>query len=195
MRGVARLVRSERPRAVSGLSIRNCRREQSRRGLWVLRGRAAGAHSGPPTRCTLCVALAAVGTAGGVSCSKLRAHEIGTSGQRVDPLWNPCRNLGKPVELARRYFEEGADEVTFLNITGFREFPLGDLPMLEVLRQASEGVFVPLTVGGGIREFSANGRHYSALEVASEYFRSGADKVGGPGRPPLSLFRRASTLF
>lgn len=139
------------------------------------------------------------------------------------------RNLGKPVELAGRYFEEGADEVTFLNITGghrarhavmgglpaaragrpagptsppgcmraplclvsgplarvwchrrcfvlaptgFRDFPLGDLPMLEVLRQASEGVFVPLTVGGGIREFTdGTGKHYSALQVAAEYFR------------------------
>jgi imidazole glycerol-phosphate synthase len=76
------------------------------------------------------------------------------------------------VDLARRYFEEGADEVTFLNITGFRDFPLGDMPMLEVLRKASEGVFVPLTVGGGIREFTdAQGKHYSALEVAAEYFR------------------------
>ena len=88
------------------------------------------------------------------------------------------RNLGQPVELAGRYFEEGADEVTFLNITGFRDFPLGDLPMLEVLRKASEGVFVPLTVGGGIREFTdSTGKHYSALQVAAEYFRSGADKV------------------
>jgi len=69
-------------------------------------------------------------------------------------------------------------EVSFLNITGFRDFPLGDLPMLEVLRCASEKVFVPLTVGGGIRDFTdANGRYYSSLEVASEYFRSGADKI------------------
>lgn len=45
------------------------------------------------------------------------------------------RNLGKPVELSARYFEEGADEVTFLNITGFRDSPLQDLPMLEVLKQ------------------------------------------------------------
>lgn len=88
------------------------------------------------------------------------------------------RNLGKPVELAERYFEEGADEITFLNITGFRDFPLGDLPMLDVLKATSEKVFVPLTVGGGIRAFTdADGRTYSALEVASEYFRSGADKV------------------
>lgn len=56
--------------------------------------------------------------------------------------------------------------------SGFRDFPLGDLPMLEVLRQASEGVFVPLTVGGGIREFTdGTGKHYSALQVAAEYFR------------------------
>ena len=76
------------------------------------------------------------------------------------------------MELAGRYFDEGADEVTFLNITGFRDFPMQDLPMLKVLQQASEGVFVPLTVGGGIREFTdSNGAHYSALQVAAEYFR------------------------
>ena len=49
---------------------------------------------------------------------------------------------------------------------------------LQVLRQTSKGVFVPLTVGGGIREFTdARGHRYSALQVAAEYFRSGADKV------------------
>ena len=88
------------------------------------------------------------------------------------------RNLGKPVDLAARYYTEGADEVTFLNITGFRETPLADLPMLAVLRAASERVFVPLTVGGGIREATdPDGTRHSALEVAAEYFRSGADKV------------------
>ena len=45
-------------------------------------------------------------------------------------MWQ-VRNLGKPVALAGRYFEEGADEICFLNITGFRDFPLGDLPMLQ----------------------------------------------------------------
>jgi glutamine amidotransferase/cyclase len=50
--------------------------------------------------------------------------------------------------------------------------------MLEVLKQASENVFVPLTVGGGIRGFTdGEGKTYTALEVAAEYFRSGADKV------------------
>jgi hypothetical protein len=42
---------------------------------------------------------------------------------------------------------------------------------LQVLQSASERVFVPLTVGGGIRGFSAQGRDYPALQVASEYFR------------------------
>ena len=88
------------------------------------------------------------------------------------------RNLGKPVELAQRYFDEGADEITFLNITAFRDFPLADQPMLEVLRRTSERVFVPLTIGGGIRGFTdGQGKAYSAQDVADEYFRSVADKV------------------
>ena len=50
--------------------------------------------------------------------------------------------------------------------------------MLEVLEKTSENVFVPLTIGGGIKAFTdATGRSYSALEVATQYFRSGADKI------------------
>jgi glutamine amidotransferase/cyclase len=53
-----------------------------------------------------------------------------------------------------------------------------DQPMLDVLRKTSEKVFVPLTIGGGIREYTdSEGKYYSALDVASEYFRSGADKI------------------
>ena len=88
------------------------------------------------------------------------------------------RNLGKPVDMARRYYEQGSDEITFLNITSFRNCPLADLPMLEILRQTSESVFVPLTVGGGIRDtLDTDGAKISALEVATLYFKSGADKV------------------
>ncbi|KAH9651935.1 Imidazole glycerol phosphate synthase hisHF [Citrus sinensis] len=121
-----------------------------------------------------------------IACLDVRANDKGdlvvTKGDQYDvrehTKENEVRNLGKPVELARQYYKEGADEISFLNITGFRDFPLGDLPMLQVLRLTSENVFVPLTVGGGIRDFTdANGRHYSSLEVASEYFRSGADKI------------------
>ncbi|XP_020094365.1 imidazole glycerol phosphate synthase hisHF, chloroplastic isoform X1 [Ananas comosus] len=121
-----------------------------------------------------------------IACLDVRANDKGdlvvTKGDQYDVRdqtdENEVRNLGKPVELASQYYKDGADEVSFLNITGFRDFPLGDLPMLQVLRYTSENVFVPLTVGGGIRDFTdANGRYYSSLEVASEYFRSGADKV------------------
>jgi glutamine amidotransferase/cyclase len=89
------------------------------------------------------------------------------------------RNLGKPVQLASRYYEEGVDEIAFLNITSFRSGVLGDSPMLQVLERTSEQVFVPLTVGGGIRAYrdQASGTEYSALEVAARYFRAGADKV------------------
>ncbi|KAI9808732.1 MAG: hypothetical protein M1825_003884 [Sarcosagium campestre] len=88
------------------------------------------------------------------------------------------RNLGKPVDLAKKYYEQGADEVTFLNITSFRNCPLADMPMLEVLRRTSETVFVPLTIGGGIRDtIDTDGSKTSALDVAKMYFESGADKV------------------
>lgn len=88
------------------------------------------------------------------------------------------RNLGKPVKLAEKYYKQGADEVTFLNITSFRNSPIKDQPMLEVLRQAAKTCFVPLTVGGGIRTVvDPDGTVISALEVATLYFRAGADKV------------------
>ncbi|UCD77879.1 MAG: imidazole glycerol phosphate synthase subunit HisF [Desulfobacterales bacterium] len=118
-----------------------------------------------------------------IACLDVRSNDRGdlvvTKGDQYDVRENGnVRNLGRPVELARRYYQEGADEITFLNITGFRDFPLEDMPMLEVLRQTSENVFVPLTIGGGIRDYTdKDGREYSALEVAAEYFRSGADKV------------------
>ncbi len=118
-----------------------------------------------------------------IACLDVRANDRGdlvvTKGDQYDVREEgEVRNLGKPVELARRYYEEGADEITFLNITGFRDFPLEDMPMIEVLKQTSQNVFVPLTIGGGIRNYTdKNGRRYSALEVADAYFRSGADKI------------------
>ncbi|MGW8161832.1 MAG: imidazole glycerol phosphate synthase subunit HisF [Desulfobulbales bacterium] len=118
-----------------------------------------------------------------IACLDVRSNDQGdlvvTKGDQYDVRENgDVRNLGKPVQLAGTYYEEGADEITFLNITGFRDFPLKDMPMLEVLQQTSKNVFVPLTIGGGIRDYKdKDGNFYSALEVASEYFRSGADKV------------------
>jgi len=118
-----------------------------------------------------------------IACLDVRSNDNGdlvvTKGDQYDVRdKGDVRNLGKPVELAHRYFTEGADEITFLNITGFRDFPLTDQPMLDVLKRTSEHVFVPLTIGGGIREFTdSNGVFHSALDVAAEYFRSGADKI------------------
>ena len=118
-----------------------------------------------------------------IACLDVRTNDRGdlvvTKGDQYDVREKgEVRNLGKPVELAKRYYEEGADEITFLNITGFRDFPMKDQPMLDVLRKTSENVFVPLTIGGGIREYTdSKGKYYSALDVASEYFRSGADKI------------------
>lgn len=74
------------------------------------------------------------------------------------------RDAGDPVELARRYDQEGADELTFLDITassGERE------TMLDVVRRTAEQVFIPLTVGGGVR----------AVEDVDRLLRAGADKV------------------
>ncbi|MFC1829601.1 imidazole glycerol phosphate synthase subunit HisF [Thermodesulfobacteriota bacterium] len=118
-----------------------------------------------------------------VACLDVRSNDQGdlvvTKGDQYDVREKgEVRNLGKPVELAGQYFQEGADEITFLNITGFRDFPLEDMPMIEVLKQTSKNVFIPLTIGGGIRDYTdKHGRKYTALEVAAEYFRSGADKI------------------
>jgi len=126
-----------------------------------------------------------------IACLDVRTNDSGdlvvTKGDQYDvrekkedgvSTGGQVRNLGKPVEMAQRYYEQGADEVTFLNITSFRHCPAADLPMLEVLRRTSETVFVPLTIGGGIRDsVDPDGKPVSALDIATLYFQSGADKV------------------
>jgi cyclase len=75
------------------------------------------------------------------------------------------RDAGDPVELARRYDAEGADELTFLDITASSS---GRETTFEVVRRTAEQVFIPLTVGGGVR---------STGDVDA-LLRAGADKVG-----------------
>jgi cyclase len=58
------------------------------------------------------------------------------------------RDAGDPVELAAAYDAEGADELTFLDVTASSS---GRTTMLEVVRRTAEQVFIPLTVGGGVR--------------------------------------------
>ena len=75
------------------------------------------------------------------------------------------RDAGDPVELARRYYEQGADELTFLDVTATVD---NRDTTYDVVRATAEQVFIPLTVGGGIR----------TVEDVSRLQASGADKVG-----------------
>lgn len=74
------------------------------------------------------------------------------------------RDAGDPVELARRYDSEGADELVFLDITASSD---GRETMVDVVSRTAEQVFIPFTVGGGIR----------TVEDARRMLRAGADKV------------------
>ncbi|KAG1749928.1 uncharacterized protein EDB91DRAFT_1110451 [Suillus paluster] len=110
-----------------------------------------------------------------IACMDVRANDEAPTTFKTA---GAVRNLGKPVALAARYFESGADELCLLNITSFRHSPLQDQPMLAVVRAAAECVFVPLTIGGGIKDtVDPDGTKRSAVEVAGAYFRVGADKV------------------
>lgn len=71
---------------------------------------------------------------------------------------------GDPVELAARYADEGADEIVFLDITASHR---NRETMLDVIRQTAQNVFIPLTVGGGVR----------SVEDMRAVLRAGADKV------------------
>jgi cyclase len=75
------------------------------------------------------------------------------------------RDAGDPVELASRYDLEGADELVFLDITASSD---GRDTMVEVVARTADEVFIPFTVGGGVRETSD----------ARRLLRSGADKIG-----------------
>jgi cyclase len=75
------------------------------------------------------------------------------------------RDAGDPVELAARYETEGADEVVFLDITASAD---NRRTMLEVVAETAESVFIPLTVGGGVR----------SVGDARVLLRAGADKIG-----------------
>jgi cyclase len=94
------------------------------------------------------------------------------------------RDAGDPVESARVYDEQGADELTFLDITASSE---RRKIILEVVRRTAEEVFMPLTVGGGIR----------GLEDIRELLRAGADKVSinTAAVQDLDLVREASEKF
>lgn len=75
------------------------------------------------------------------------------------------RDMGDPVELAKRYYEQGADEITFLDVTATVD---ARATMYATVTATAEQVFIPLTVGGGVR----------SPEDVARLLASGADKVG-----------------
>jgi len=95
-----------------------------------------------------------------IPCLDVDAGRVVKGVQFVD-----IRDAGDPVEVARRYDEQGADELTFLDITASSD---QRETMVHVVEQVAGEVFIPLTVGGGIRELADIRRMLNA----------GADKVG-----------------
>jgi len=75
------------------------------------------------------------------------------------------KKAGDPVELAKRYNQQGADELVFLDITASHE---GRATMIDVIERTANEVFIPLTVGGGI----------ASVDDIRQTLRAGADKVG-----------------
>jgi imidazole glycerol-phosphate synthase subunit HisF len=75
------------------------------------------------------------------------------------------RDAGDPIELARRYYEQGADEITFLDVKATVD---NRETMYDVVTATAEQVFIPLTVGGGVR----------STEDVAKLLASGADKIG-----------------
>ena len=94
------------------------------------------------------------------------------------------RDSGDPVELASNYYRQGADEVTFLDVAATNE---NRGTMLNLVTQCAEQVFIPLTVGGGIR----------SVDDVSRLLKSGADKisVGSAGIARPELLREIADEF
>ena len=95
-----------------------------------------------------------------IPCMDVDAGRVVKGVQFVD-----IRDAGDPVEIARRYDEEGADELTFLDITASSD---QRETMVHVVEEVAGEVFIPLTVGGGIRE----------VDDIQRMLNAGADKVG-----------------
>ena len=94
-----------------------------------------------------------------IPCLDLKAGRV-VKGVNFEGL----RDAGDPVELAARYNEQGADEVVFLDIAASKD---NRDTMVDVIGRAADQLFLPLTVGGGIR----------TVKDIQEILRAGADKV------------------
>ena len=94
-----------------------------------------------------------------IACLDVKGGRV-VKGVRFESL----RDVGDPVELAVRYESQGADEIVFLDISATQE---ERATLLEVARRTAERLFIPLTIGGGIR----------SVEDAARALRAGADKI------------------
>jgi cyclase len=111
-----------------------------------------------------------------IPCIDVDLDEEGNPAVYTGVHFEDLKYTGDPVEMAKRYNEAGADEFVFLDITASAE---GRETMLHVVNEVADEVFIPLTVGGGIR----------TREDVKETLRAGADKVsittGALERPEL----------
>jgi cyclase len=99
-----------------------------------------------------------------IPCIDVDLDEDGDPAVYTGVNFQDLQYTGDPVEMAKRYNEAGADEFVFLDITASAE---GRATMLDTVSQVADEVFIPLTVGGGIR----------TREDIKETLRAGADKV------------------
>ncbi|MFW6383889.1 MAG: imidazole glycerol phosphate synthase subunit HisF [Halodesulfurarchaeum sp.] len=111
-----------------------------------------------------------------IPCIDVDTDEEGNAAVYTGVQFEELEYTGDPVEMAKRYNEAGADEFVFLDITASAE---GRETMLDTVERVADEVFIPLTVGGGIR----------TVEDIRETLRAGADKVsintGAIERPEL----------
>ncbi|MFB6110276.1 MAG: imidazole glycerol phosphate synthase subunit HisF [Halodesulfurarchaeum sp.] len=111
-----------------------------------------------------------------IPCIDVDTDEDGNAAVYTGVQFEDLTYTGDPVEMAKEYNEAGADEFVFLDITASAE---GRETMLDVVEQVADEVFIPLTVGGGIR----------TVDDIRETLRAGADKVsintGAIERPEL----------
>lgn len=99
-----------------------------------------------------------------IPCLDVHAGQVTRGVQFGKAEAGELRNVGDPVELARRYNEQGADEMVFFDITASAH---GRDTMVEVIQRVANHCFMPLTVGGGIR----------AVEDMNVMLKAGADKI------------------
>ena len=119
-----------------------------------------------------------------IPCLDVHAGQVTRGRQFGKAEENGLRNVGDPVELARRYDEQGADELVFFDITASSE---GRKAIIEVIERTADCCFMPLTVGGGVR----------TVEDMRGLLRAGADKISlnSAALADPEIIRRGASAF